>query len=248
MVMEHQIQWTDENVSRLWDYYSRTRPFCDMYFAKLFGKHILKHSKLPLAINLEVLDFGCGPGFLWDHALSLGAAWSYTGVDFSPDSIKKLTARAKEHEQFRGAQSISHLPTSLPSSHFDAILLVEVVEHLNTLYLDATLNEVERLAKRGGIIIISTPNDEDLSASQAFCPDCGAIFHPWQHVRSWSVNSLSERMRDAGFTLLHHKILDLNEKGMSLKSIFRRSKRLAITLLTGRRVHQPHLIAVFQKK
>jgi len=34
---EHPIVWDDEKVRRLWDYYSRTPPYRDMYFARLFG-------------------------------------------------------------------------------------------------------------------------------------------------------------------------------------------------------------------
>ena len=29
MAFEHPIEWTDENVSRLWDYYSRTPPYLE---------------------------------------------------------------------------------------------------------------------------------------------------------------------------------------------------------------------------
>jgi 2-polyprenyl-3-methyl-5-hydroxy-6-metoxy-1,4-benzoquinol methylase len=247
MISEHPIEWTDENVSRLWNYYSKTPPYCDMYFSKLFGKYILQQSKLPTTDNLEVLDFGCGPGYLWDHAVKLDAAWSYTGIDFSSDSIAKLDERASGHKQFRGAHAISRLPTDLPTNHFDVALLVEVVEHLNPTYLSATFHEVQRVVKRGGIVVISTPNEEDLSASPSFCPECGAIFHPWQHVRSWSIDSLSKSMQQVGFSLRHYSILDLTEKGLSAKSVFRRSKRLMRSVLTGRWTTPPHLIATFQK-
>lgn len=57
---EHEIEWGDRKVSRLWNYYSRTPPYSEIYFSKLFGHHILRQSGLPLRESLVVLDFGCG--------------------------------------------------------------------------------------------------------------------------------------------------------------------------------------------
>jgi hypothetical protein len=45
---EHILEWMDEKVSRLWDYYARTHPYCDIYFSKVFGDRILKKSGLPV--------------------------------------------------------------------------------------------------------------------------------------------------------------------------------------------------------
>ena len=36
-VVAHPIEWTDEKVSRLWNYYSHTPPYSEMYFAKVLG-------------------------------------------------------------------------------------------------------------------------------------------------------------------------------------------------------------------
>ncbi len=30
------------------------------------------------------------------------------------------------------------------------------------------------------------------------CPDCGCIYHKWQHLRTWTADSLRERMEGAG--------------------------------------------------
>lgn len=37
MFIEHPIQWDDAKVARLWNWYARTSPFRDLYFAKRFG-------------------------------------------------------------------------------------------------------------------------------------------------------------------------------------------------------------------
>lgn len=244
--MEHEIEWVDEKVSRLWNYYARTPPFSDVYFSKVFGYHILRHSGLQLKEPLKVLDFGCGPGFIWDHLKQLGAHWQYTALDFSPDSVAKVIEKAKGHEYFKGAQHVSSLPSDFPEAHFDVVLLFEVAEHLTDAYLDGTLAEVARLLKQGGVVVITTPNEEDLSKSKKLCPDCGAIFHEWQHVRSWSVGSLTTRLQQHGFILRMAKTLDFSTQDFTAQGVFRKIKRTARQLLKGD-PGKPHMIAVFQK-
>jgi SAM-dependent methyltransferase len=238
---EHPIKWDDTKVSRLWDYYSRTPPYSELYFSKVFGDRILGYSKLPMARQIEVLDFGCGPGFIWDHMLRLGARWFYTGVDFSADSVARLRRKAQGHAQFRSAEHVSRLPTTLPDGRFDAVLMIEVVEHLGDAHLDATLSEAARLLKQGGVIVITTPNEEDLAKSTKFCPECGAVYHEWQHVRSWSAQSLAARLKPYGLDLRFAKTLDFADRGA-----LRRTVRLVRALFSGGFV-RPHMISVFQK-
>jgi SAM-dependent methyltransferase len=243
---EHEIEWDDKKVSRLWDYYSRTPPYSGIYFSQVCGHHVLRHSGLPLGEPLEVLDFGCGPGFIWDHLNRLGAHWQYTALDFSSDSIAKVIEKANGRENFKGAQHVSSLPADLPDAHFDVVLLFEVVEHLNDASLDGTLAEVARLLKRGGVVVITTPNEEDLSNSQKLCPECGAIFHQWQHVRSWSVGSLSARMKQNGFSSRMARTLDFTTQDFTGRGVLRKIRRIARRLLEGD-PGTPHMIAVFQK-
>ena len=122
---EHEINWTDEKVSRLWDYYSRTPPYSEMYFSKSFGHHILRKSGLPLEAKLDVLDFGCGPGFIWDHLRQLNSNWQYTALDFSETSVSKVTAKASGDGRFSGAEHVRSLPTKLASSKFDIVYFLK---------------------------------------------------------------------------------------------------------------------------
>lgn len=238
---EHPIDWTDEKVSRLWNYYSHTSPYSEAYFSKVFGGRLLKASGLPLTQPLEVLDFGSGPGFIWEHLLRLKSAWFYTAVDFSPQSIAELVSKTKGHSRFRGAQPITSLPCAIPDAAFDVILLLEVVEHLSDAYLDGTLKEIARLLKPGGVVLISTPNQENLADFTRFCPDCGAIFHQWQHVRSWDTASLTATLQHYGFRLRRAKATDFGAYGIAHRILW---------LLRGlgrRGLSRPNLVAVFQK-
>jgi 2-polyprenyl-3-methyl-5-hydroxy-6-metoxy-1,4-benzoquinol methylase len=245
-VRVHEIEWTDSQVSRLWDYYAETPPYSDLYFARRFGRQILDDSGLPLQQALEVLDFGCGPGFMWDHLKQLGATWKYTALDFSADSIASIVRRAAGDPRFRDAIHVTALPTAMPAAAFDAILLVEVVEHLKDAYLEATLGESVRLLKPGGVLVVSTPNEEDLSQARRFCPSCGAVFHEWQHVRSWSVASLQSCLARHGFRLVQHRTTDYQAREANLGSRLAAARR-ALRRALGRPARNPHMLAVFQK-
>lgn len=245
-VRVHDIEWTDSQVSRLWDYYARTPPYSDLYFARRFGRQILADSGLPLQQPLDVLDFGCGPGFMWDHLQELGAAWKYTAIDFSADSVAAIARRAAGCAQFRDAVHVTLLPTAMSAAAFDVILLIEVVEHLKDAYLEATLHEAARLLKPGGVLVISTPNEEDLSQARRFCPSCGAVYHEWQHVRSWSIGSLQSCLAAHGFRLAHHRTTDYQAREPALGSRMLAARR-ALRRALGRPRHDPHMLAVFQK-
>ena len=68
-------------------------------------------------------------------------------------------------------------------------------------HLDVTLQELRRILKpRTGYLFLTTPNNENLEASTVFCPECGAVFHHYQHLRSFTVDSLQELMHSHGFT------------------------------------------------
>lgn len=189
---EHEIEWDDTKVSRLWNYYSRTPPYSEIYFSKLFGHHILRKRGLPLEESLEVLDFGCGPGFIWDHLMQMGAHWRYTALDFSPDSVKQFIERAKGHEQFCGAIQATSLPVALTELYFDV------------------------------------------------------MFHEFQHVRSWSVSSLRDRLKKHGLGLRMAETLDLTAQDFTALSIIRKVKRIAQRFM-NKIQSKPHMIAVFQK-
>lgn len=243
----HEIEWDDSKVSRLWDYYSRTPPYSEMYFAKSAGHHVLRASGLPLRESLEVLDFGCGPGFIWEHLKKMGSNWKYTALDFSSNSIKTIIENASGHENFRGAIHVNSLPTNLPRDHFDVVLLFEVVEHLNDYYLDSTLIEIYQLLKKGGVAVVTTPNEENLSKLKMFCPECGAIFHKFQHVRSWSVSSLTDQIIRYGFRLQMAKSLDLFTQDLSIYNLLIKTKRILWQFLKKDQRKPYNMITVFQK-
>jgi SAM-dependent methyltransferase len=107
--------------------------------------------------------------------------------------------RFSDEPLFGGVELVSELPSALPSGSFQVVFLVEVLEHLLDEHLAPTLDEVRRLLAPGGHVVATTPNDEDLARESVRCPDCGARFHRWQHLRSLDATSIGDLFAAHGF-------------------------------------------------
>ncbi len=102
----------------------------------------------------RLLDVGSGLGYMLEAARARG--WEAVAVDPSPYSVQQ--AREKGFEAHRGLLE----ELSFPQASFDAISLLQVVEHL--IDPRALLAECKRLLKPGGAILIETPNPASLLA------------------------------------------------------------------------------------
>ncbi|MDQ3979810.1 MAG: class I SAM-dependent methyltransferase, partial [Actinomycetota bacterium] len=96
-----------------------------------------------------------------------------------------------------------------------------------------------RILRPGGALIVTTPNDEQLAQAESICPDCGCIFHPVQHVRSWDKDSLSRKMREFGFSTVTCRPLYLQRTALQtlvLSALARGlRKRLPNLMFIGRK-------------
>jgi SAM-dependent methyltransferase len=99
-----------------------------------------------------VLDIGCGDGTAAATAAPLLTGHRVIGVDWSQDALK----RARTHLTYtiRGELTGVGLPFAAASA--DAVLFSEVIEHL--VDPDAALDEIRRVLRPGGHLMLSTPN------------------------------------------------------------------------------------------
>jgi len=214
-----ELEWTPDLVERFWNYESG---FPDHYFTHRKGIEIIQQVQRFLAPGAKVLDYGCGGGGLIDKLLDRG--YETGGVDASSESIRALNSRLASHEKFLGAFHVEELART--GRTFDAIFVVEVIEHLYDAPLENGIETIRRLTGPGGIVILTTPNEEDLAKAQVFCPCCGKVFHRWQHVRSWSESGLRAYLESRGFEILHSFTTDFNARRVRRQSRRRLGKRL----------------------
>ena len=101
-----------------------------------------------------VLDLGCNSGY--GTKLLSQYCNHVTGVDVSPAAIEA----AKTHCQNNNAsfQVVDGITLPFEPATFDVVTSFQVVEHL--VDYDAYLNEIRRVLKPEGIVILTTPNAE----------------------------------------------------------------------------------------
>lgn len=202
----HPVRWTDEEIAALWDFYAAHRAGTMQYFSKSAGHWVLEQANAVHRLGgvRRVLDFGCGPGFFLEHLSRHSATRKAElyGVDFSLRSVEEARQRLAGCAQVRDIGYVSTLPTDWPDGFFDLVTSLEVVEHLDDAKLNGALGEAARLLRPGGLLVVTTPNAEDLDLNTTACPCCKAVFHRWQHLRTWTADSLGRAVTGHGFDIV----------------------------------------------
>ena len=200
----HNIDWTAEKISRLWAYYGSNRAYDNAYFSKHTGDRILSYIQRYVDLTKkQILDFGCGPGFFLERLGSSKTGGVFFGLDFSNETVIQARQRLSGIIPSDNIRAVESLPSPYADKSFDVILCIEVIEHLNDEQIVANFNEFSRLLKTGGYLVLTTPNRENLDANMVPCPECGCIFHRWQHVRKWDSRLLVELISKYGFETTH---------------------------------------------
>jgi SAM-dependent methyltransferase len=152
--------------------------------------------------HAKVLDLGSGRGE-WLSKLA-GMGFDGTGVD----SNQAMNAEAQRHNIKCEAQDALEYLRNCPAEHFSVVSAFHFVEHIPTDYLLAVLRESFRVLKKGGLLILETPNPENLRVSQ------WSFYLDPSHQRPIPPPLLDFFVEDAGF--VSHYLLRVN--GVSQKN------------------------------
>jgi len=139
---------------------------------------------MPSEVN-SVLDIGCGNGVFVNHLYSKASFLSVVGTDRSFAALQKVRSN-------RGQVDIASLP--FRDHGFDFVVSMEVIEHLPYHLYKQSLTEIVRVAKN--YILITVPYKENRSFKQVACPECGCIFHPDYHSRSFTEQDMQDLFKD----------------------------------------------------
>lgn len=123
-------------------------PVCQEHIARY--KFCVPHIK-----NKKVLDIACGNGY-GSNLMAISGAAQVVGGDISAGTIElaRETYRGRNIHFYRmDARSIPY-----ENQYFDVVVSMETIEHLSDYQF--FLNEICRVLKNGGELILSTPNRE----------------------------------------------------------------------------------------
>ena len=102
---------------------------------------------------LEILDFGCGRGRLVSQLKALG---NITGVDFSTSAIEQCRVNFP-FSKFETVDVTDPTWADERSGSFDAVISVDVIEHLPWSRQDTFLGNMRTLCTPEGSAILTTP-------------------------------------------------------------------------------------------
>lgn len=225
------LEWTGEYVSALWEYYSTFRP--ETYFTAQFGRQIIAKTAEFLPDG-PVCGFGCGAGFLLDCLLRDRKA---AGFDFTLKSLDVARRRLGGNANLIGLFHLNEIDRV--RGMFDSVYFVETVEHLLPSNMEGTFELLHALLKPGGVVICTTPNDENLADNEVFCPVTRKYFHRYQHVSSFTEDSLEALFRRQGFEVLRTFTTDFSAKTLVA------SMKIVARPYLGKK--NPHLVLVARK-
>ena len=121
------------------------------------------HYVMPLVTGKNILDVACGEGY--GSALMSRQAARVRAVDISAAAIAHARAAYADRANLQLTEaSCTHLPFDAAS--FDVVVSFETIEHIGEQA--AFLDEVRRVLKPAGVLILSCPNKAEYSDKRGF--------------------------------------------------------------------------------
>lgn len=156
-----------------------------------FKTYILPH--IPQNKNCKILEIGCGYGRYTTLLTNTLKYNDIIGIDISEEQIEFAKKNYKLNNVFK-ADAVNYLKAN--PSKYEIIILMDVLEHLELAYAIELLEEVNKALIPDGKLIIQVPN--------GLSPMKPIFYGDVTHVRAFSVNSMSQILRMAGFTHFQH--------------------------------------------
>lgn len=135
----------------------------------------------------RILDIGAGHGLV-EEFLSKNKEIKLFGNDISSEAIKDLKRKFKGKFVKESVYKMKY-----KNNFFDAIFMLEVLEHIPPSRLFKVLENVKNILKKNGSLILSVPTNEGLEKQKD---------NPSGHVRTYTENLIRAELNIAGFEVI----------------------------------------------
>lgn len=148
----------------------------------------------------KILDAGCGDGVLLKPLTDLGTFNVY-GIDYNPIRVRRARGNAPQATVHQAdlTQPKSMQGLGFRDGHFDAIIMSQVLEHIEQD--EQVLEYVATLLDDSGIFILGVPNEGCLMGrirNKVLQP---SIARTTDHVNFYTEKDMLHKLNRAGFTV-----------------------------------------------
>jgi 2-polyprenyl-3-methyl-5-hydroxy-6-metoxy-1,4-benzoquinol methylase len=144
----------------------------------------------------RVLDLGCGPGTL--ISLLPKGYTEAVGLDFSGPQIEFAKKNFRDKRMRWTNKRIEELPFS--KEEFDAIFMVEVVEHLPKEENGELFRKICNMLGKEGKFVMTTPNYRSLWPLIEFLWNLvSKVDYTEQHINKYNIPRIRKELAQAGF-------------------------------------------------
>lgn len=134
--------------------YTHFKDYKEQPFKWKFWAHVVRKKTKP---EDSILELGCTHGYLFSYLKEYKNKY---GIDISPAAIE----HAKEINPQVNFSVMDAEKLAFEDEAFQIILCIDTIEHIKNP--EACIQEAHRVLKKGGYIIITTPNPESYSRNK----------------------------------------------------------------------------------
>jgi 2-polyprenyl-3-methyl-5-hydroxy-6-metoxy-1,4-benzoquinol methylase len=177
--LSHYCVWTKSMIDFFWKVQTSSL-IVEQFYPIEYWYDLVEWARPKINKQIEkICDIGCGNGNMIKVLSENFPEAEIVGVDLTEDSLKFAKDRFKSTYKITfKVGNITTLP--FPDDSIDLITVTEVLEHLFLEDFFKGFNEMSKKLRKGAYLLATIPFNEKLRFVS--CPECGCIFHPYQHM------------------------------------------------------------------
>jgi 2-polyprenyl-3-methyl-5-hydroxy-6-metoxy-1,4-benzoquinol methylase len=207
MIDVKKLDWNENLIKSYWDGISKTA-MDRVSFGKAAGPELIKICRKYIPENATILDFGSGSGDFLN--ILIKESFNCSSYDISQERSELLKQSLINKVNYLGAISDDD------NKSFDVVFCNEVIEHIPETKLDSFTDKLVTLVAPNGLLILTTPNNENLDDSLCLCANCMHTFHRWQHLNTFTIEQISEKFENRGFKTEDYFLTDFSSNAQAL--------------------------------
>ncbi|MFQ5963023.1 MAG: class I SAM-dependent methyltransferase [Candidatus Scalinduaceae bacterium] len=146
-----------------------------------------------------IVDLGCGEGLTLQKLVRMFSHSEILGIDLLEENIEvclKYDLPARKGDVYK---------IDLPKESVDAVLFMEVVEHLDRPV--EAISQIHRILKPGGKLVIVFPNDRFFKLARIMTLKIREAFYDPGHLGQWTPRGMKHVLIETGFEVYYSKFI-----------------------------------------